>query len=377
MLPFPPVVTFPKITAEPGARDGPPLDDPPADPEQVWTLQAQDAAREINRCRRLRATIRSEKARTALRRWEMAEEDYVTRYHFQFNESPPSAIYGLRRTAAGCRYLIQWHEHLKDRLIHEGTWLGNDRLMAIQLLGQSAALERLNVCEDAYNLWVDCLAAQDNPRRGDIEMILRPEFIPLKYRANDAVLWPRDREASQARLHALTDRKLNELYALEARLRAEQEAPARAAAVDLALAKSDKDDQALLREQRSHERSFQQAAEALRKLQGRTAGSKGGLTVAGPEPGLLAPRPCAGAGTSGSAPTRRQRVAGASAFLRELPAETWTPAKGEAEDPAPSAQTEAASAFEGAAGLFGGALQKEVKLPQVVGAAVVGQEVST
>jgi hypothetical protein len=107
MRPFPLVVTFPEIDAAPGARHGPPADDPPTDPEQVWTLQAKEAAREIRRCQRLRAMIRSEKARTATRRWEMTEEDYVTRHHFQFNESPPSAIYGLRRTAAGCRYLTQ------------------------------------------------------------------------------------------------------------------------------------------------------------------------------------------------------------------------------------------------------------------------------
>jgi hypothetical protein len=51
--------------------------------------------------------------------------------------------------------------------------------------------------------------------------------------------------------------------ALEAELRTRYEEPARAEAVDLALARVDKDEQQLLRELRSHERSLAQAHKAL------------------------------------------------------------------------------------------------------------------
>src|SRR5262249_33889694 len=151
-------------------------------------------------------------------------------------------------------YIIQWYDYLNERLDEDGTWYGDDRLMAIQLLGTSACLDELYHSEEAYNLWVDCLAAQPAPHPDNVELILRPRHVPLRLRDNGAVLWPRDPEACRARLRGHAAEKLAELRSLEARLRVEQENPERAAAVELALAKADKDDQALVREIRSHER---------------------------------------------------------------------------------------------------------------------------
>jgi hypothetical protein len=231
--------------------------------------QAIIAQREIQRCHHLRAVLRAEKARSAEIRWREACEDEVRYYLRTFNVDPEMALTGLKRSAGGVRYLIRRWTDISNALSTEGTVYGADRVEMIQMQGHSAVIDRLYLSEPAWECFRDCLATQPNPQPRDIEMICAPDVVPRSIQDRGLPLWPCDPEASRARLCAIVDRELPPLVALEAELRTRYEEPARAEAVDLALARADKDEQQLLRALKDHERSLAQAHKALANRGGR------------------------------------------------------------------------------------------------------------
>jgi hypothetical protein len=230
---------------------------------EALVAQAVVAELEIERCHRIRATLRAQKVREALFRFEEKQEEKVAHLEAYFNKNPAWACIDLKRFAAGVRYMIGRWEHLARRLDEDHTWYGTDRLEAIQLLGHSAHVGDLYFSEEAYWIWVWALAAQPNPKEKDIEIIQNKFNIPKRIQDKDIEVWRPDPDESRAQLHAIVARTLPALRELEAQLRSEYEEPARAAAVDRALAQVDKDDQSVLRELRSQERSLAQAHKAL------------------------------------------------------------------------------------------------------------------
>jgi hypothetical protein len=117
--------------------------------------------------------------------------------------------------------------------------------------------------ENAYWLWVWALAAQPDPKEADIDLILRKDVIPKRIQDKDIVVWRPDPGECRARMQRLVDEALPPRRQLEHELRTRYEEPARAEAVDRALARVDKEEQHLLRELRSQERSLAQAHKAL------------------------------------------------------------------------------------------------------------------
>jgi hypothetical protein len=236
----------------------------PATPTDLALVEQLCVAQlEIERCHRIRATLRAQKIREALFRFEEKQEEKVAHLQAYFNKNPAWACIDLKCSAAGVRYMIGRWEHLARRLDEDHTWYGTDRLEAIQLLGHSAHVGDLYFSEEAYWIWVWALAAQPNPKEKDIEIIQNTFNIPKRIQDRDIEVWRPDADESRAHLHAIVARTLPQLRELEAQLRTDYEEPARAAAVDRALAQADKDDQSVLRELRSHERSLAQARKAL------------------------------------------------------------------------------------------------------------------
>jgi hypothetical protein len=225
--------------------------------------QATLAQLEIERCHRSRAALRAVKVRTALRDFQWAQENYVEELHLMFDGNPRGAIYGLKRSAAGVRFLVERWERLGRQLEQDQTWYGADRIEAIQLQGLSAMVDDLYMSEQAYWTWVWCLAAQPNPKQRDIDLVLHRRNMPKRLQDMDHPVWRPDPDESRARLRALVAEILPPLRELEVQLRSQYEEPARAEAVERALARVDKDEQQLLRELRSHERSLAQAHKAL------------------------------------------------------------------------------------------------------------------
>jgi hypothetical protein len=227
-------------------------------------VQAQE---DRDECVRVRAGLRAEAVRTADRYLEEAEEDAVDGFRRMLDGDPWAAVVGLKRSAAGCRWLIARWEHLEKTLAAGGTWYGCDRIEAIQLQGLSAMVDDLYIYEAAYMTWLHCLAAQPNPKERDIALVLDRRVMPKALQDRDVEVWPGDATASRAALEAIVARELPPLRAREAMLRMKYEEPAQAEAKEQALARlaRRKDEVALLRAQRSHEQAFQRASQALLK----------------------------------------------------------------------------------------------------------------
>jgi hypothetical protein len=269
--------------------------------EQSLIAQALYALDEAERCKRLLAVQRIEKARTAVIRYREACEDEVTYYIAMFNRDPNAAVAGLRRSAAGVRHLISRWEELGLYLAEEGTWYGTHRYEAIQMQGCYAGIDQLFLSEEAWKTWIDCLASQPVIKQFDIDMLCAPDIVPKSIQDRDQPLWQPDPAASRARLRALVDRELPALRALEAELRTVYEEPALAAAEDMALARLTREETVLLRALRSHEAAFRQAAGVLEKLQ-RPAAS----ATPAPEAALVTPPPCADPPGPGARRPRRR-----------------------------------------------------------------------
>ena len=264
---------------------------------QGLILQAVMALIEIRRLERIRATVRTEKVRTALLFWEQGNEDQVETYLQQFNHHPPSALVGLLRSAAGCRWALAFLERLQKLLNEEGTWYSDDVIGAVQIQGLSACLDDLYYSEQAFLTTIDCLAAQPAPKKKDIDRLLDPAIIPKGLQDRDVPLWPRDPVECRARLQAMLDREIPRIRAREATLRVQYEDPSRAEARTMALAEVSKEETQLLRAQRAHEQSYLQASTAIVKFQKKTAGERVKRRAADIEPGLLRmpPRPASAA----------------------------------------------------------------------------------
>ena len=233
--------------------------------------QAVDALIDRRRLERIRATVRGDKVRTAGLFWERIQQDTVARDLHLFNTDPGAGLVRLLRTAAGCRTAIATWEAMAKNLAENNTWYGEDKMCSIQLQGFSACINELVYSEAAYLTWVDCLAAQPNPKQRDIDLILEPKRIPKSLRDRDVVVWPRDPVECRVRLKALLDRELPRLKALEADLRVKYEEPSKAEAELSALAFDNKAEMQLIRMQRIHEQSYHQATTALMKHRKQTA----------------------------------------------------------------------------------------------------------
>jgi hypothetical protein len=221
--------------------------------EQGYIEQAVTALIEKRRIERIRATVRTQKVRTAVLDWERAQEDTVAQWLDKFNDHCPSALVGLLRSAAGCRWAISDWSELARQLPADGTWFGEFRIGAIQLQGQSACINEVYFSEAAFTTWIDCLACQPNPKQRDIDAILERRNIPKHLQDRDIPQWPRDPAECRARLQALVDRELPRLRALEETLRVQYEEPSRAEARDMALASVSREETSLLRAERLHE----------------------------------------------------------------------------------------------------------------------------
>jgi hypothetical protein len=244
-------------------------------------VQAQE---DRNECVRVRAALRDEAVRMADRYYEEAEEDAIDGFRRMLDGDPWAAVVGLKRSAAGCRWLIARWEHMEQALAAGGTWYGCDRIEAIQLQGLSAMVDDLCISESAYMTWLHCLVAQPNPKERDIGLVLDRRVMPKALQDRDVEVWPGDPAASRAALEAIVARELPALRAREAMLRVKYEEPARAEAKEQALARLAlrKEEVALLRAQRSHEQSYQRACQMFLKVRAalvaeglRPAGTRG------------------------------------------------------------------------------------------------------
>jgi hypothetical protein len=146
--------------------------------EQGLIAQARSGLDEIAHCKRILGVLRADRERRADIRFMETLEDDVRYYEQMLREDARTACVGLKRSAMGVRYLISRWERLERLLAEEGTWLGAGRVEAIRLQGCSADRDQIWYSETAYQTWLDCLAAQADPKQRDIDLICQPDVVP-------------------------------------------------------------------------------------------------------------------------------------------------------------------------------------------------------
>ncbi len=249
---------------------------PGSDPiAQGLILQAVLALIELRRLARIRATIRTEKVRTAVLFWHQRQADTVSAHLKHFDVDPREAVVRLLRSGAGCRWALDFLQELQTKLIEDGTWYGGDMFWAIMIQGFCARLDQLYFSEAAYLTWMSCLALQPNPKQFEIDRLLDPSRVPKSLRERDIVLWPLDPVECRVRLQSILDRAIPAITEMEQDLKTYFEDQALAEVETMALAKVSRDEMELLRAQRLHEQSYLQATTALLKLRKQAAAERG------------------------------------------------------------------------------------------------------
>jgi hypothetical protein len=210
------------------------------------------------RSKRYLAATLGEQVRNAERRFDEDQENLVRHYTELLPSDPAAAVQGLRRTAAGCRWLLRaWLGLETDQI--QGTWTPSRRELAARLLGHRPEDPTDEV---SYTLIYLTLTACEGLTPEVVSALLDPRRMPdTLFRLRERPLPPP--EESRKKLGDIVAKQIVEYEALARRLRIEVEEPARAAAVENAMVLKGEALALWLRYERMHDSMFHRSYNAL------------------------------------------------------------------------------------------------------------------
>jgi hypothetical protein len=218
--------------------------------------------------------IVNDQIRTAIFRFDIAEEDEVQRCRDMMPTQPDLAMLYLMRSALGCRFIIERLERLLKLLSEEGTLYGNDRNESINLCSAKAGADRECLFEScgAYLVWLYALSAQPAPRDQDFIDLGNHQYMPEELRDRQPEGWFGPPEVCRELLVELFSRMLADVRDRERTLRTLYEEPARAGAEVREQVLRGPDGMQLHRLARMHQQNYLQAYQAF--LRGRSESRK-------------------------------------------------------------------------------------------------------
>jgi hypothetical protein len=224
----------------------------------------------------------NDQIRTAIFRFNIAEEDQVQRCRDMTRMRPDLAMLYLMRSALGCRFIIERLERLLKLLSEEGTLYGNDRNESINLCSAKAGADRECLFEScgAYLVWLYALSAQPSPRDQDFVDLGNAAYMPQELQDRQAESWFGPPEACRGLLVELFSRRLADVRDRERTLRTLHEEPARASAEVREQVLRGPEGMQLNRLATMHQRNYLQAYQAF--LRGRSESRKTGAVVGDP-----------------------------------------------------------------------------------------------
>jgi hypothetical protein len=238
--------------------------------------------------RYLAATLR-EQVRGAERAFDEEQDNIVQHYVELLPVDPSASIRGLRRTAAGCRWVLREWFGLETHVINGGAWTPSIRRHATRLLGHKPD-DRTD--EVSYRmLYMAVTTAPQVPPEVKADL-LDPRGMP------DTLLHMRDRplpppEQSRRELLKVVEDQITEYEALAKQLRIEVEEPARAAAVEKATMLKGDALALWIRYERMHDSMFHRSYNTLERPE--TPRPEGDPVV--PEEAEESPAPAPASGT--------------------------------------------------------------------------------
>jgi hypothetical protein len=222
----------------------------------------------------------NDQIRTARLRFDQQCEDQVEAARSLFPTNPARAVFLLRRTAMGCRWLISRFTRIQTILEKEGTLYGADRSELIELSGAEAYVDVLNQSEGAYLTWLFCLVSQPEPSEEELAEMGGEGRMPASLRDRKVETWLPPKPICQEVLRQQVAIALAVLRERETHLRAHFEAPARAQAEERAQALEGQAGVLFARYSRMHDLEYHRSYNAL--LQGRREMARSGQIPGAP-----------------------------------------------------------------------------------------------
>jgi hypothetical protein len=219
-------------------------------------------------------------------RYEQQQEDVVAHYVGLLQDSPAAAVRGLRSTAAGCRWVIAELLSLQAELLAKGVWVTSRRQDATRLFGHRPEEHKKDPL--AFQLRYLNILSHGRPNEQTLAELRDRSCMPDTLHGLLAQDVPTPQE-SREQLRKLVADELTQVRAEEARLRAELEEPALAAAVDKMSMLSGDDLGKWLRYERMHDAMFHKAYNALER--GEAAPANPDPTPTSTTPPTPAPEP--------------------------------------------------------------------------------------
>jgi hypothetical protein len=220
--------------------------------------------RKAERLRRAEHQAIADQVRSAEHRYDEAQEEEVERHAAALKEDPAAAVRALRRTAAGCRWLLEQWDDLKGDLDRYGAWIAPSRRdLAIRLRGLRP--EAFREDGDVFWLRLSNLYVHEERNANAIGWLLEPKQVPDTMRASIAENFLPDSELSRQWLVDLVADEVAELTQREEHLRVAIEGPARAGAAERALVLEGPEGQRLHRYQVTAENDFHRAYQGFLK----------------------------------------------------------------------------------------------------------------
>ena len=198
----------------------------PGECEQLdMAVMASVQFRRVNAC--LTETV-NEEVRTAIFKYDCAQEDEVDHYRRMLESRPGEAVVGLKRSALGCRFLIGRLERLLGLIDTEGTLYGNDRDELIHYQGARATNpENLFQSEGAYITWLYCLMAQPVPDLEHMAALGQVGIMPAGLKDREPEHFLGEHDLCRQLLRKRIEGELAALRPREELLRKTYEVPAR------------------------------------------------------------------------------------------------------------------------------------------------------
>jgi hypothetical protein len=225
--------------------------------------------RKAERLRRAEDQTLDVQVRAAELNFDAKQEEQVESLVATLKEDPASAIRGLRRTAAGCRWLLERWNDLKDELDDRGAWVASNRMLATRLQGLRPEACREDEMAFLTRSWN--VAAQPHRDQEGLDRLLEPTQIPDTLRSEFAGREPMA-EPSRALLFEMVAEHLAELTGREEHLRTTIEEPARAGAADRAMVLEGEEGRRLHRYQVTAENDYHRAYSGFLKARAREEG---------------------------------------------------------------------------------------------------------
>jgi hypothetical protein len=183
------------------------------------------------RSKRFLAGTLREQVRNAERAFDEEQESLVQHYVELLPVEPSAAIRGLRRTAAGCRWIIREWFDIETKLIDGIPWAPSIREHATRLLGHKPE-DRTD--ETSFKmLYLAVTTSAEVPPEIKADLLDPREMPDTLLHMCDRPL-PTPEHSFQELLKVISD-EITEYEALAKQLRIEVEEPARAAAVEKAM----------------------------------------------------------------------------------------------------------------------------------------------